>query len=110
MTLLTIFNAVIPMPILLHGYSGGSNPNSAIAVCASIAIVGIFLMLLSFAYFTVKSYFKHKKNPKYYSFTFFEIWDGVSESFVFWLGALFVLAMLLIAIVALVYGFLMAKL
>ena len=62
MTLLTIFNAVMPMPTLLHRYGGGSNPKSAIAVCASIAIVGIFLMLLSFAYFTVKSYFKHKKN------------------------------------------------
>lgn len=110
MTLLTIFNAVIPMPILLHRYGGGSNPNSAIAVCASIAIVGIFLMLLSFAYFTAKSYFKHKKNPKYYSFTFFEILEGASDSFVFWLGALFVLAMLIIAIVALIYGFLMANL
>ena len=111
MTLLTIFNAVIPVPIILQGDKGGNcNEKNAIAILASIAIVGVLIMLISFIYYTVKCYCKHRTRPDFYRFSFFDIWNDVSESVVFWLGALFVLAMLLIAIVALVYGFLMAKL
>ena len=111
MILSNIFNAVIPIPIPIGGSScGGCNEKNAIALFASIAIVGVLIMLISFIYYTVKCYCKHRTRPDFYRFSFFDIWNDVSESVVFWLGALFVLAMLLIAIVALVYGFLMAKL
>ena len=49
MTLLTIFNAVIPVPIILQGDKGGNcNEKNVIAILASIAIVGVLIMLISF--------------------------------------------------------------
>lgn len=67
-------------------------------------------MLLSFAFYAVKSYRRHKKNPKYYSFTFFDIWDDVSESATFCFGAMTFLVIVLIVIIAGVYTFLMTNL
>lgn len=95
----TIFNAVIPMPIILHGNSGGCEPKIVIALCASIAIVGLLVMLLSFAYHAIKSYLEHKKYPQIYSFTFSDILDDVSENVVFMFGLLMFLAIVLIAII-----------
>lgn len=111
MILSNIFNAVIPIPIPIGGSScGGCNEKNAIALFASIAIVGVLIMLISFTYYTVKCYCKHRTRPDFYRFTFFDIWNDVSESVAFWFGGLSFLAVMVVAIIAGVYMLLITNL
>lgn len=106
-----IFNAVTPVPIILQGNKGGScNEKNAIVLLASIAIVGVLIMLISFTYYTVKCYCKHRTRPDFYRFSFFDIWNDVSESVVFWFGGFSFLAVMVVAIIAGVYMLLITNL
>lgn len=100
-----VFNAVIPVPIILQG-----NKINAIALLASIAIVSVLIMLLSFTYYTVKCYCKHRARPDLNRFTFFDIWNDVSESVVFLFGGFSFLTVMVVVIIAGVYMLLIPNL